>query len=1161
MARVAVFGNNQEGQTGVGTGEDSLRNPVLLDTFDPTTVVKMCASLKHTFLLTRDGSVLTCGDNENNELGRSVGKRSVLNRLEALEGFQIVDVALGEGFCILVEKDGRAISWGRNDSGQLGLGEGERGNVSKPRPCNVLREGLLSVATGSSHSVAIARTGLVYSWGANRVGQLGDGQLTSSAAPKVIPQLRHRPVVAIACGAEHTLALTVGGSVWAWGCNSSGQLGLGDATHRLRPEIVRALRVGRASNIACGKAHSAAISQAGLLFSWGSNAYGQLGHGDPDAQGLRTVLTPKVVERLSERATLDIALGAGHSLVLASSGGGLPAVYVMGNAASLVSGLGLTGGPYHTPTLLPAERIFSQDSFTPLFVSTGCLANHSFVYSNGCTSLQRSPLPLVDLNMLRQAATRFKASVGDSEKDKALKNLREIVAAAFGSVSVLNASFRLPMTTGEASGGGGALCINLSAVRQAYQLLVSVASEPLLATLGRATVQVTNDLTSVPWDDAENLSCFLIILENPLLLSGSTMAVPLERLANGVLALPSATQATLFGWLRAYPSEYLGRVVNVWQGWLSYCVTSLESKVAVACKVLSIVYAINVTAGRIVPDSLFVNDTVCRRVDWAAERRKFIEAASSGPGGNQRVFNFLNHPFLLSLRIKATFLRADFHELQALQQHRSKLKFLQQQQQQQEQQPGSPPPRPPIGCVLFSIQNDSAEPGWELHCELVVRRDFLLQDLLTQLVAIVLADRDVLRLPLKARFVGEDGVDQGGVRKELFSVAMRELVTFTKVLAPTSDRRFLWFIGEGAGGEADGSIRSGADEKRPRLESDGQTGAENEAELRTLLALLESALLATEGGGAGCDASRGPASACSGTFALGFIQGLAAFHGCQLDLRLPPFLFKLLGSAVEPSSSSPVPGHVSDSVHSPSLLGLSDLFGVDLDLASSLQALLDHNDTSTSLVDVFGATFCCSRNPLLGDLGVFKGSCVELVPNGASLGVDRANRSRFVQLFCVYALHGCCRAALSEYLEGLRFLFKGRTVDQLCQPTDLEVLLCGSRDLGDLSALRLSTTYRGGLFNDEHPIINWFWEAVSDFTVPQQRSFLQFCTGSDRVPAGGLAEVRLQIQHTGAEPAALPSAHTCFNLLDLPLSYPSQDWLRSKLLLAIEYTPEGFGLV
>ena len=70
----------------------------------------------------------------------------------------------------------------------------------------------------------------------------------------------------------------------------------------------------------------------------------------------------------------------------------------------------------------------------------------------------------------------------------------------------------------------------------------------------------------------------------------------------------------------------------------------------------------------------------------------------------------------------------------------------------------------------------------------------------------------------------------------------------------------------------------------------------------------------------------------------------------------------------------------------------------------------------------------------------------------------------------------------------------------------------------------------------EHPLVQWFWETVSDLDSGQQRRFLVFVSGSDRVPPGGLGELRLQVQHTLDEASTLPTSHTCFNLIDLPLA-------------------------
>ena len=87
--------------------------------------------------------------------------------MDAVEAFSIIDLAVGDGFCILLSKDGRMISWGQNSFGQLGCGD--RDFKEKPKPNNFSAElRLLKVCAGSQHVLALARNGQVLTWGANR---------------------------------------------------------------------------------------------------------------------------------------------------------------------------------------------------------------------------------------------------------------------------------------------------------------------------------------------------------------------------------------------------------------------------------------------------------------------------------------------------------------------------------------------------------------------------------------------------------------------------------------------------------------------------------------------------------------------------------------------------------------------------------------------------------------------------------------------------------------------------------------------------------------------------------------------------------------------------------------------------------------------------------
>ncbi len=330
--KLYVFGSNREGQLGVSYGDDCALSPVEVGHVEGSTVSRVSLNQHQTFIVQDNGVILTAGANDNNELGRS-GKRSLLHRVDALETFQVREGSIGTGFFNLLTDDGRLVSWGVNDLGQLG--NNTRDNKDKPRVNTTIQEPILQIASGATHSIGLTKSGRVITWGGNRWGQLGDGQLTSSTKIHVPLQLRHRPVISVACGENHSLVMTVGGNVYGWGENTQGQLGLSDTTNRLRPEQIKALRSMGATKIAAGRNHSLVISQGGLLLAFGSNNHGQCG---VDSE-VKIQPQPIVVERLRELRAVDVSGGFAHTLVLCEVPGSLTSrVYVMGlNSSGQVS--------------------------------------------------------------------------------------------------------------------------------------------------------------------------------------------------------------------------------------------------------------------------------------------------------------------------------------------------------------------------------------------------------------------------------------------------------------------------------------------------------------------------------------------------------------------------------------------------------------------------------------------------------------------------------------------------------------------------------------------------------------------------------------------------------------------------------------------------------
>lgn len=189
----------------------------------------------------------------------------------------------------------RAFISGMNDSAVVSADYTLTGDLTLP-----------AIALGFEHALASLPDGRLYAWGNNFRGQLGNG-VSGSSTPQAVPLLINdlTGVIALAGGSEHSLAITSDHRVWAWGNNASGQIGDGDpTTPRPRPAQVSTWTNARA--IAAGPQHSLALLDNGDVYGWGANTAGAL----CDANTSATFNTPRFL------MSGVIAISAGTSTTL-----------------------------------------------------------------------------------------------------------------------------------------------------------------------------------------------------------------------------------------------------------------------------------------------------------------------------------------------------------------------------------------------------------------------------------------------------------------------------------------------------------------------------------------------------------------------------------------------------------------------------------------------------------------------------------------------------------------------------------------------------------------------------------------------------------------------------------------------------------------------------
>ncbi|OWM75950.1 hypothetical protein CDL15_Pgr009595 [Punica granatum] len=305
-------------------------------------------------------------------VGSARSKKMDATLPKALESMVVLDVhniACGDKHAVLVNRQGEIFSWGEESRGRLG--HGTEFDVCYPKLIDALSGMSIElVACGEYHTCAVTLSGELYTWGdgAHNSGLLGHGSEASHWIPKRVGGcLEGLHVSYIACGPWHTAVVTSSGQLYTFGDGSFGALGHGDRTSSTIPRVVEALQGLRATRVACGVWHSAAIVEITIesssdehpskpssrnIYTWGDGDKYQLGHGDREPR-----LLPQAVIALVGQNICQVACG--HTMTVALTADGR--VFTMGSTAYGQLGNPVSDGKSPVPVEGKIAGIFVEE--------------------------------------------------------------------------------------------------------------------------------------------------------------------------------------------------------------------------------------------------------------------------------------------------------------------------------------------------------------------------------------------------------------------------------------------------------------------------------------------------------------------------------------------------------------------------------------------------------------------------------------------------------------------------------------------------------------------------------------------------------------------------------------------------------------------------------
>jgi hypothetical protein len=340
-----VWGPNDAGQAGIGAATPSWVAPTKLNS--GVSFVSVTGDDDTQFAMDAVGNVYAWGRNSSGQLG--LGTRTDVYSPTKMTGHHFIDISTAAGTTFGIDINKKLWAWGNGASGRLGT-------VSSPRaqstPVQVAAStSFVAVATSGPTGYAIDTDLKLWSWGNNAQGQLGVGNTTNTttaAQAGVSTKFTH-----VSGGRQTGYAIDTSGGLWAWGLNDVGQLGDGTTTNRSAP--VRIASGSVYTSVAGGYSRAFAVRNTGQLQAWGDNSGGELGNGNTGSLKTPTTILPsshfnEVTSIPDENTT--VARDSRHALWAIGLAGGSRGIWE--------SNVSATAG---TPLRMPAPAGFGDPAW------------------------------------------------------------------------------------------------------------------------------------------------------------------------------------------------------------------------------------------------------------------------------------------------------------------------------------------------------------------------------------------------------------------------------------------------------------------------------------------------------------------------------------------------------------------------------------------------------------------------------------------------------------------------------------------------------------------------------------------------------------------------------------------------------------------------------